>query len=72
MVFLEWGGTGLLLTAHKVKFVAWAYEYQVGSDRVCLSQRGGGGHSGTERAAPVLRISRKKGVFFKDLRMSAI
>ena len=43
MVFLEWGGTGLSFTAHKVKFVAWAYEYQVGSDRVCLSQGGGGG-----------------------------
>ena len=36
MVFLEWGGTGLLFIAHKVKFVAWAYEYQAGSDRVCL------------------------------------
>ena len=34
MVFLEWGGTGLLFIAHKVKFVAWAYEYQAGSDRV--------------------------------------
>ena len=36
MVFLEWGGTGLLFIAHKVKFVARAYEYQAGSDRVCL------------------------------------
>ena len=46
MVFLEWGGTGLSFTAHKVKFVAWAYEFQVGSDRVCLSQGGGGGGGG--------------------------
>ena len=38
MVFSEWGGTGLLFIAHKVKFVAWAYEYQAGSGRVCLSQ----------------------------------
>ena len=38
MVFLEWGGTGLLFIAHKVKFVTWAYDYQVGSDWVCLSQ----------------------------------
>ena len=38
MVFLEWGGTGLLFIAHKVKFVAWAYDYQAGSDHVCLSQ----------------------------------
>ena len=29
MVFLEWGGTGLLFIVHKVKFVAWAYEYQL-------------------------------------------
>ena len=29
MVFLEWGGTGLLFIAHKVKFVTWAYEYQL-------------------------------------------
>ena len=29
MVFLEWGGTGLLFIAHKVKFVVWAYEYQL-------------------------------------------
>ena len=32
MVFLEWGGTGLLFIAHKVKLVTWAYDYQVGSD----------------------------------------
>ena len=38
MVCLEWGGTGLLFIAHKVKSVAWAYEYQAGSDRVGLSQ----------------------------------
>ena len=36
MVFLESVGTVLLLFAHKVKFVARAYEYQAGSDRVCL------------------------------------
>ena len=36
MVFLEWVGTGLLFFAHKMKFVARAYEYQAGSDRVCL------------------------------------
>ena len=36
MVFLEWVGTGLLFFAHKVKFVARAYAYQAGSDRVCL------------------------------------
>ena len=35
----------------------------------CSSDRargggGGGGHSGTEGAAPALRISRKKGSFF--------
>ena len=36
MVFLEWVGTGLLFFVHKVKFVARAYEYQAGSDRVCL------------------------------------
>ena len=36
MVFLEWVGTGLLFFGHKVKFVARAYEYQAGSDRVCL------------------------------------
>ena len=34
--FLEWVGTGLLFIAHKVKFVARAYEYKAGSDRVCL------------------------------------
>ena len=28
----EWGGTGLLVIANKVKIVAWAYEYQAGSD----------------------------------------
>ena len=33
---------------------------------------GGGGHSGTEGAAPALRISRKKGSFFLNLRMSVI
>ena len=27
--------------------------------------RGGGGHSGTEGAAPAVRISREKGSFFK-------
>ena len=36
MVFLEWVWTGLLLTAHKGKFVARAYAYQAGSDRVFL------------------------------------
>ena len=38
MVFLEWGGTGLLVIAQKVKFVAWAYEYKAGSDHVWLSK----------------------------------
>ena len=36
MVFLEYGGTALLFIGDKVKFVAWAYEYQAGCDRVCL------------------------------------
>ena len=71
MVFLEWGGTGLSFTAHKVKFVAWAYEYQVGSDRVCLSRRGGG-HSGTEEGRTRVTYFAEEGVFLKDLRMSAI
>ena len=65
MVFLEWGGTGLSFTAHKVKFVAWAYEYQVESDRFCLSRRRGGGTQVQRGAAPALRISRKKGSFLK-------
>ena len=30
------GRDWLLFFAHKVKFVARAYEYQAGSDRVCL------------------------------------
>ena len=37
MIFEESGGTGLLLHTHKVGLVAWAYEYEAGSDRVCLS-----------------------------------
>ena len=31
----------------------------------CNPGRGGGGHSGTEGAAPALRISRKKGSFLR-------
>ena len=37
MVFSELGRTGLLFIGQKMGFVAWAYEYQAGSNRVCLS-----------------------------------
>ena len=37
IVFSELGRTGLLFIGQKMGFVAWAYENQAGSNRVCLS-----------------------------------
>ena len=54
---VEWGGTGLLFIAYKVKFVAWAYESD--PDRAPLKEVLGGQYNHREGGRQVLRHGAK-------------